>query len=168
MLPSSLFVAFWCAAPALAVLDYPRVERVPGSWSVKVTILQLEGDGLDASSKDKMQAMLNQASNAFCLTEEAAKKEDFVGNAMGRKGPGKCTVNRQEMIGDKLELALSCVATDKQGRQVSMTMTGAISPIANSVTMHSERAPTPFGEANLTMQSVSKREGPCTPGQEEL
>jgi hypothetical protein len=157
------------AAAQIALGDLPDIKREPGSWSVKIIIEELEGDGLGPDSKAQMQRMIDAQSNAaFCLTPEKAAQEDFVGNAVRRNSPGQCTVKNQEMVGDSLKLLISCTGNDRQNKPVSMMIDGLIGPRSNETTMQTISDGTQPGSVKMKMRTLSKLEGACTPGQKEI
>jgi hypothetical protein len=155
-------------APLVADADIAPIKRKPGSWDMKIVIEALEGDGLDQTSKGKLQGLFDQASIPRCLTEEAADSEDFIGNVLRKGQPGTCNVGKKELTGDVLNIEMACTAPDKQGRMVPMTMSGYLSPISNIMTIKSDQAPTPLGIVKMQMRTESKWAGECTPGQVEI
>ncbi len=148
--------------------DVPAVKRQPGSWAVTILVEELEAGENSETIKNMMQDMMNKdAKEPFCLTPAKAQSEDFVGNAIGRKRPGECTVLNQNMEGDTLNLSVSCNGKAPNGDSIGMQMDGTISPTSAIMTL-STKGPATSQIQRLKMRTTNTRVGECTPGQKEI
>jgi hypothetical protein len=159
--------AIFCGAALSAQTAVPIFKRAPGSWQVFVVIERLEGAGVTDQTKQMMQAVLDKQSEAaFCLTPEKAKQEDFVGNMLNSAKNQNCKNVREDVTTNTANILAEC--KDQTGKKFSMAMESSYKPGRVEMLISSENAPSRNGPINMTMRTVTKRVGTCTPGQKEI
>lgn len=143
-------------------LEKPR----PGQYSTSVELTEFSVPGLPPQQAEQLRAMMGnvqQEGSSYCLTEAEANKgfEETVKRMTEGNGQMKCTFDRFEAEGSKLDAALSC--TGPQGMDAKIALNGTTGAEASSMRMKmSQKAPMiPAGEMRMEMKMDSKRTGDC-------
>jgi len=154
------------ALPLFAAACGPeqQIKRQPGSWSQKVEILKLEGNGATPETKAQMQKMFDaMAAMSICITPAAATKEDLSKNLeqMGARGQN-CSFGKRDTTGSTIGFDAVCKQAD--GGSMKLNASGTITPTAQDMTMTMDGVDA-SGKPQGTMQMRIRatRGGDCKP-----
>ena len=117
------------ALPLLATGCGPeaQVKRQAGSWTQKIEIVKLEGNGATPDTKVQMQKMFDAMSGlSICLTPAAAAKEDLGKNMeqMGSRGQN-CTFGKRDVTGATIGFDAVCKQANGGTMKLSASGTNA-------------------------------------------
>lgn len=167
IMTAAVLIGFGGVALLAQTEAVPVMKRTPGSWQTKITIEKLDGPGAAEGTKEIMQAMFDkQSEQNFCLTPEAAAKEDFVGNMRNSTPKNSCQTLNEESGNGKI--SISSVCKTSSGDEIRMSMAGTYSPSKITMLMKTENAPSRNGPINMHMNTQLEHVGECTPGQKQL
>lgn len=154
------------ALPLFAAACGPeaQIKRQPGSWSQKIEILKLEGNGAKPETKLQMQKMFDaMGAMSICVTPAAVEKEDLAKNLeqMGSRGQN-CTFSNRDTTGATIGFDAVCKQAD--GGSMKLTATGSNAATAQDITM-TMAGTDAAGKAQGTMQMRVRatRGGDCKP-----
>ena len=162
----SLRHAVILALPLFAVACGPeaQIKRQPGSWSQKVEILKLEGNGATPDTRAQMQKMFDaMAGISICVTPAAAAKEDLSKNLeqMGSRGQS-CTFGKRDTTGATIGFDAVCKQAD--GGSMKLTASGSNAPTGQDITMTMVGIdPTGKPKGTMQMRLRGTRNGDCKP-----
>jgi hypothetical protein len=142
------------AAEVGAVVSDMRPE--PGKYSVKMNLVKADIPGAPQQMLDAMGAMMNNTFE-YCLTPEEAEKgfEESL-----REGQDEsCTIQKFELTGNNVDMAMSC-SGEQQG-DLQMAMTGTVGPTRSDISVVTTGTLPQFGEANMEMSMLQERLGDC-------
>lgn len=141
----------------------PVEKPKPGSWSSKVEVLDIKGEGVPANAKDEMNQMFAAVGGVgVCITPEAAADDDIAKkmSEMGAQGQD-CTIENDNNSGTKVDFAATCKSP---GRQMKMVAKGTSGATAQDVTMTMTSFKADGAEeGTIVMRVSSARKGECGP-----
>ncbi len=154
------------ALPLFVVACGPeaQIKRQPGSWSQKIEILKLEGNGTKPETRVQMQKMFDaMGAMSVCVTPAAVAKEDLAKNLeqMGSRGQ-KCTFSNRDTTG--ATIGFDAVCEHPGGGSMKLSATGSNAATAQDITMTMVGTDT-AGKQQGTMQMRLRatRNGDCKP-----
>lgn len=147
-----------------AAANAPSEKRQPGSWSNKIEVVSLEGEGVTPGAKDEMNQMFAAMSGmSICVTPEAAAAEDRTKalSEFGSRGAA-CTMEKQRYSGKDVEFAATCKGED--GRTMKMAAKGTAGATAQDITMTMTSIKADGArEGEIVMRVSGERKGECGP-----
>jgi hypothetical protein len=142
-----------CAKPG------PPPKPQPGSWSMKMELLDAQGP--DA---DKVKAMMgpmfaSMANMSVCITPEASAKSD---PTKGITQGGDCKFDKQDISSAGIHVSGTCT---KNGATSKVVADGTITATSQDLTMETEtNSPMGNGALKMKLRVQSQRTGDCKPG----
>lgn len=146
-----------------AAAKTPPEKPQPGSWSSKIEVVELKGEGVPANAKDQMNQMFAAMSGvSVCITPEAAEQQDIAKriSQMGSQGQD-CTIDKENNSGKNVDFAATC---KRPGGEMKMVAKGTSGATAQDVTMTMTMLKAGGGEEGTIVMRVSgARKGECGP-----
>lgn len=142
-----------CAKPG------PPPKPQPGSWSMKMELLDAQGPDAD-KVKGMMSMMTSAMANmSVCITPEDSAKSDPTTSIT--KGSGDCTFDKKDISSAGIHIAGVC---RKNGVESKVAADGTITATSQDVTITTDTK-SPMGNGNLTlkMRMQTQRTGDCKP-----
>jgi len=143
------------------------VKPQPGKYTTQAKMIDFSVPGLPKEQAERMKAMMGDVASknsSYCLTKEEAEKgfEESVRKLGEGEGGQKCTFDKFEADGGKLDAVLSC--TGQGGVKGTMKMKGTVTPTSNTMHMDmtQESAAIPGGSMHMEMEMTSTRTGECS------
>lgn len=99
----------------------PPEKPQPGSWTQKIEVLELSGEGAPANAREELNAMFAELGNAtLCITPELADRMDIAKRVadLASQG-GDCRFGRRISSGKNVDFSATC-----EGPSGSMTIAG--------------------------------------------
>ncbi|MEO0906164.1 MAG: DUF3617 domain-containing protein [Pseudomonadota bacterium] len=127
-----------------------------GKYAVTMTMVNVDIPGAPPEMVDAMGSMMN-TSTEFCLSEEDASKG--FEEALSEGQDDSCTIERFDLDGGKIDMAMTC--TPQEGGTMQVAMTGDVSPTRTAINVVTKGNLPPMGEANIEMNMVQERIGDC-------
>jgi hypothetical protein len=143
-------------AAALLASEGGQMKPEPGKYSAKMTFIKADIPGLPAEMQEMIGAQMANTFE-FCLTPEMA--EEGFGETMQQGRDDNCTMDRLDIDGGSIDMAMTC--NDPGSGQMQIAMTGTISPTGSDLTMVTQGAFGEMGEANIEMNVKQERIGDC-------
>ena len=127
-----------------------------GKYAVTMTMVNVDIPGAPPEMVDAMGSMMN-TSTEFCLTEEEASKG--FEEALSEGQDDSCTIERFDLDGGKIDMAMTC--SPPEGGTMQVAMTGDVSPTRTQINIVSKGNLPPTGEASIEMNMAQERIGDC-------
>lgn len=141
----------------------PPEKPQAGSWTSKIEVVDIKGEGVPANAKDQMNQMFAGLSGiSVCLTPEAVAEEDIAKklSRMGSQGQD-CTIDSDKNSGKTVDFAATCKSP---GRQMKMAAKGTSGATAQDVTMTMTSLEADGSEeGTIVMRVTGERKGECGP-----
>ncbi|WP_260580457.1 DUF3617 domain-containing protein [Sphingopyxis sp. PET50] len=147
-----------------AASNEPAVKPQPGSWTSKIEVVDIKGEGVPANAKDQMNQMFAGMSGiSVCLTPEAAAKEDIATKMSNMGAQGRdCTIDEENNSGTSVDFATTCKGA---GGNMKIAAKGTSDATAQDVTMTMTALKADGSEeGTIVMRVTSARKGECGPG----
>lgn len=125
-----------------------------GQWETRVDLLDIEMPGINPAMKAEMLKRSKETKvHSYCVTEEEAKKP----GGLFADDSGKCTYDKFDMAGGKVDITMSCPGT---GGKMTMHVAGTFSEEAVTATSEMNTS----GQFPMQMKAnvASRRTGDCT------
>ena len=132
------------------------VRPDPGKYSVTMSLVKAEIPGAPQQMLDAMGSMMNNTFE-YCLTPEEADKGFEESLTEGQSE--NCKIDKFEMTGNDVDMAMSC-SGEGQG-DMQMSMTGTVSPTRSEIAVVTNGTLPQLGKANMEMTMVQERLGDC-------
>ena len=143
-----------CAKPG------PPPKPQPGSWSMKMELVDAKGPDADKVKATMAPMMAAMGNMSICITPEDAAKADPTKNIT--QGNGDCKFDKQEISSAGVHVAGTCT---KNGMQSKVAADGTISATAQNMTITTEtQSPMGGGMLTMKMRMQTQRTGDCKPG----
>lgn len=133
-----------------------NIRPEPGKYSVTMDFVKAEIPDAPPEMKDMMGSMMTN-SFEYCLTPQEAEKGYEESLTEGQDE--SCSVEKFELEGGNIDMAMSCNAAD-QG-DMNVTMTGNVTPDRSEINVVSKGTLAGMGDANIEMNMVQERIGEC-------
>ncbi len=132
------------------------VRPDPGKYAVTMEFVKADIPGAPPEMKDMMSSMMSN-SFEYCLTPEEAEKG--YEEALREGQDESCTIQRFELDGGDIDMAMTCGSPEDGNMNVSMT--GNVTSTSSEMNVVSEGTLEGIGEANIEMQMTQTRVGDC-------
>lgn len=133
-----------------------EMKPEPGLYSVTMEFVSAEG--MPQEIQDMMGAQMSQTTE-FCMTPEMADA-GFEESLNNQPEDEACTYERMNIDGGTIDMAMSCVGDDGNV-EMTMAMTGTVSPTSANYTMISEGMMGEMGGGTIEMRVSQERTGDC-------
>ncbi|MEL7445552.1 MAG: DUF3617 domain-containing protein [Pseudomonadota bacterium] len=136
--------------------DGGQIKPEPGKYRATMTFVSAD----IPNAPPEMQSMIGSQmshSSEICITDEMAERgfED----AIKESQDDSCTIDKFNIDGNDVEMAMSC--KDDGAGAMTMSMTGNVTPTRSEMTMISEGMMAEMGGGTVEMKLVQERIGEC-------
>lgn len=128
----------------------------PGKYSATMTLVKAEIPGMPPEARDMMGAMMNRTFE-YCLTPEQAN--DGFERSLTEGQDDSCTIDKFELDGGEIDMAMTCTPDD--GGQMNVAMTGTVTADRNEINVKTQGTIPQMGEADMEFSMLQERVGDC-------
>jgi hypothetical protein len=128
----------------------------PGKYKVTMDLTKADIPGAPPEMKDMMGSMMSN-SFEYCLTPEEAEKG--YEEALTEGQDESCTVQKFDLDGGNIDMAMTCANPDEG--TMSVAMTGNVSSTRSEINVVSKGNISGMGDANIEMSMIQERLGDC-------
>ncbi len=147
-------------AEAAAEQVSDQVKPQPGKYAATMSFVSADIPNAPPEMLEMMGSAMGNTYE-FCMTQEMA--DEGYGEAMKENQDDSCKISKLTMDGGEMDMAMSC---EQEGMgEVTIAMTGTVTPTSSDLTMISEGTFGPMGEGKVEMNIKQERIGDCDAGE---